>query len=108
MMEYALNHEGFEIFKASNGLEALELAKNEQVDLMVLDVMLPGGDGYQVCHHLRSTPKMPSLPVLMISAKSKEIDEATARRVGAQTYLKKPFAMSDLVAAVRKLLTEAD
>ena len=108
MMEYALNHEGFEIFKASNGLEALEVAKNEQVDLMVLDVMLPGIDGYEVCHRLRSTPKMAYLPVLMISAKSREEDKATALRVGAQIYLKKPFAMSDLVAGVRKLLADAD
>ena len=70
--------------------------------------MLPGMDGYEVCHRLRSTPETADIPVLMISAKAKDEDMATALRVGAQAYFKKPFAMADLVAGVRRLLADAE
>lgn len=107
MMGYALGHEGYETFTAQNGIEALKIAEREGVDLIVLDVMLPGIDGYEVCHRLRSKPETAQIPVLMISAKAKEADKATALRVGAQAYFKKPFGMSDLIAGVKKLLADS-
>ncbi len=107
MMEYALSHEGYQTFTAANGIEALEIAKQENVDLIVLDVMLPAIDGYEVCHRLRSIPETAEIPVLMVSAKAKEQDKATALRVGAQAYFKKPFSMSDLTAGVAKLLADS-
>jgi two-component system sensor histidine kinase ChiS len=107
MMEYALAHEGYRTTTAINGIEALEIAKQERVDLIVLDVMLPGIDGYEVCHRLRAEPQTADIPVLMISAKAKEQDKATALRVGAQAYFKKPFSMSDLTAGVAKLLADS-
>ena len=107
MMGYALTHEGYETFSAQNGIEALKIARREGIDLIVLDVMLPGIDGYEVCHRLRSTPETAHIPVLMVSAKAKEEDKATALRVGAQAYFKKPFSMSDLIAGVEKLLADS-
>lgn len=107
MMGYALAHEGYQIFKANNGILALEIAKREAVDLIVLDVMLPGIDGYEVCHRLRSMPETADIPVLMVSAKAKEQDKATALRVGAQAYFKKPFSMADLLSGVAKLLADS-
>jgi two-component system sensor histidine kinase ChiS len=107
MMDYALAHEGYETFQALNGIEALEIAQREAVDLIVLDVMLPGIDGYEVCHRLRSDLETEKIPVLMISAKAKDQDKATALRVGAQAYFKKPFSMSDLIAGVDRLLADS-
>ncbi len=106
VIEYALQHEGYETLKAGNGIKALEFVEKEQVDLVILDVMLPGMDGYEVCHRLQEKPQTADIPVLMISAKSRVEDKATAMRVGAKQYLEKPFGMADLVSAVKQLLAD--
>ncbi len=106
VIEYALQHEGYETLKAGNGIKALEFVEAEQVDLVILDVMLPGMDGYEVCHRLQAKSETADIPVLMISAKSRVEDKATAMRVGANFYLEKPFGMADLVSAVKQLLAE--
>jgi CheY-like chemotaxis protein len=108
VIEYALQHEGYETLKAGNGIKALEFVENEQVDLVILDVMLPGMDGYEVCHRLQAKPQTADIPVLMISAKSRVEDKATAMRVGARLYLEKPFGMGDLISAVKQLLAGTD
>ncbi len=105
VIEYALNHEGYETRKAGNGIKALEIVENEQIDLIILDVMLPGMDGYEVCHRLQAESETADIPVLMISAKSRMEDKATAMRVGANLYLEKPFGMGDLISAVKQLLS---
>ena len=108
MMEYALEHEGFKTFTTTNGIEALEIVGEHRVDLIILDVMLPGMDGFEVCHRLKSNPDTVDIPVLMVSAKAREEDIATALRVGAQIYLEKPFVMPDLVSEIRTLLAETE
>ena len=107
-MEYALEHEGFKTFTTTNGIEALEIVGEHRVDLIILDVMLPGMDGFEVCHRLKSNPDTVDIPVLMVSAKAREEDIATALRVGAQIYLEKPFVMPDLVSEIRTLLAETE
>lgn len=106
LIEFALEKEGFEVFKAANGLKALEIAKSEGIDLVILDIMLPGIDGFEVCHRLRSAPDTASARVIMVSAKARDEDRATALRVGADAYFQKPLGMTELTAAVEDLLDE--
>lgn len=107
LISFALEKEGYQAFKASNGLEAVEIAKSENVDLVILDIMLPGIDGFEVCHRLRSTPETTAIRVIMISAKTREEDRAAALRVGADAYFRKPLGMTELLAAVENLLEDS-
>jgi CheY-like chemotaxis protein len=104
LMEYALEQEGYRILIATNGLESLDVIAKEQVDLMILDVMLPGIDGFEVCHRLRASPETVNIPVIMASAKARDEDRAAALRVGADAYLTKPLGISELIASVEKLI----
>ncbi|GMR09989.1 MAG: hypothetical protein BMS9Abin28_0810 [Anaerolineae bacterium] len=104
LVEYALQEEGYEAIKALNGLEGLEIAKSEKVDLVILDVLLPGIDGFEVCHRLRSDPEMATIPVIMVSAKARDEDRATAMRIGADAYFAKPLGISELMEAIQNLL----
>jgi len=106
LVEYSVEKEGFEAIIAVNGLDALEKAKSHQIDLVILDVLLPGMDGFEVCHRLRSAPETASLPIVMVSAKARDEDRATALRLGADAYLAKPLAMSQLMSTIETLLEE--
>lgn len=106
LIEYTLQQEGYETLTALNGVEGLAKAKDEKPDLVVLDVMLPGLDGFEVCHRLRAEPETARLPILMLSAKAREVDLDTGRRMGATIYLTKPMDPSALVVQVGTLLEE--
>jgi len=105
-LSYTLEQEGYEVLTAPNGVEGLRKAREEEPDLLVLDVMLPGLDGFEVCHRLRSEPQTAKLPILMLSAKAREADKATGINVGADDYLSKPAATDEIVARVANLLAE--
>ena len=100
-LEYNLTRQGYEVCTAADGLTALEVAREERPDLIVLDVMLPGMDGFEVCRTLR--PEM-SVPILMLTARDEEIDQVVGLEVGADDYMTKPFSMRELVARVKALL----
>jgi DNA-binding response OmpR family regulator len=100
-LEYNLTSEGYEVVTAADGLTALEVAREEQPDLLVLDVMLPGLDGFEVCGILR---RETSVPILMLSARGDELDRVVGLEVGADDYLTKPFSMRELLARVKALL----
>jgi DNA-binding response OmpR family regulator len=106
LIEYTLQQEGYETLTAPNGVEGLVKAREEKPDLIVLDVMLPGLDGFEVCHRLRAEPESAALPILMLSAKAREVDIDTGRRMGADIYLTKPLDLSALVVQVDTLLNE--
>jgi two-component system alkaline phosphatase synthesis response regulator PhoP len=106
LVDYSLRHEGYQVISASNGLEGLRKAIGESPDLVILDVMLPGMDGFEICHRLRSEPATAQLPILMFSAKAQEIDKDTGIKVGADEYLTKPAAPSEIVSRVEKLLAK--
>jgi CheY-like chemotaxis protein len=108
LLEYALQEEGYEPVKAMNGPDALKLARSERFDLIILDVLLPGIDGFEVCHRLRATPDTASVPVIMVSAKAREEDQSTALRIGADAYFGKPLGMAELMAAIADLLEAGD
>jgi DNA-binding response OmpR family regulator len=100
-LEYNLLKQGYTVSTAQDGLKALEIARQVNPDLMVLDVMLPGLDGFEVCRILRQEM---SLPILFLTAKADEIDKIVGLEVGADDYLTKPFSMRELMARVKALL----
>ncbi len=100
-LAYNLKRQGYEVETVSDGQAALKLARTARPDLILLDIMLPGMDGFEVCRVLR---KEMSTPVLMLTAKDDEIDRVVGLEVGADDYMIKPFSMRELLARVKALL----
>ena len=105
VLEYNLVREGFRVLVAADGSEALRLAFDEQPDLIVLDVMLPGMSGFDV---VRAVRRQLTVPVLMLSAREEEIDKVVGLELGADDYLTKPFSLRELLARVRAMLRRAE
>src|SRR5437867_1384103 len=99
-----LEGDGFRCRTAANGLDALREAKADVPDLVVLDLMLPGIDGLEVCRRLRSDASTASVPIIMLTAKSDEVDRVVGLEVGADDYVAKPFSPKEMVARVRAVL----
>jgi DNA-binding response OmpR family regulator len=104
LIGYTLQREGYEIIAAQNGQEALTKAQEEEPQLVVLDIMMPGMDGYEVCRRLRATPQTAQLPVIMLTAKGQVEDKVAGFEAGADDYLIKPVIPAELVARVKALL----
>jgi DNA-binding response OmpR family regulator len=100
-LEYNLSRQGYEVYTAADGAAALEVARRELPDLIVLDVMLPELDGFEVCRILRQEM---SAPILMLTARDEEVDKIVGLEVGADDYMTKPFSMRELLARVKALL----
>ena len=103
LARYTLENAGYQVITASNGLEGLRKAR-ERPDLVVLDIMLPGMDGFEICHRLRAEPETAQLPLLILSAKAQEADKTTGLKLGADDYLTKPASPSEIVRRVQALL----
>ena len=104
-VEYNLRHQGYDVTTAADGQAALAAARREQPDLLLLDVMLPGLDGFEVCRILR---REMNVPILMLTARSDEIDRVLGLEMGADDYLTKPFSMRELLARVKALLRRVE
>ena len=102
---FILEKEGYQIITAQDGLEGLKKAKEDNPDLLILDVMLPGIDGFEICHSLRSEPQTADMPILMFSAKGQESDKATGLKMGADDYITKPVDREVLIERVASWLT---
>jgi|TARA_B110000263_G_C15296508_1_gene505793 DNA-binding response OmpR family regulator len=100
-LKYNLTREGFRVFHALDGLSGIQLAESENLDLLVLDIMLPGIDGLDVCRQIRKTS---TLPIIMLTAKVEEIDRIIGLEIGADDYVTKPFSMPELIARIKALL----
>lgn len=100
----ALEDEGYELLEAVDGKEALELIYNEKPDLVILDVMMPGMTGYELCYHLKQDQGTRGIRVLMLTAKGQARDKAQSKEAGADYYLRKPFSPLELVDLVAELL----
>lgn len=103
-LSYNLQKEGFEVFLAGDGSSGIEKAKSVVPDLVVLDLMMPGMDGFQVCRTLRADPVTEHIKILMLTARSEESDEIIGFNMGADDYVTKPFKMKPLVHRIRALL----
>jgi phosphate regulon transcriptional regulator PhoB len=108
-ISYSLRKEGHEVLTASDGERALGIARREQPDLIVLDLMLPRMDGLEVCRAIRQSqsPQLRSVPILMLTAKADEVDKVVGLEVGADDYVTKPFSMRELVARTKAMLRRA-
>jgi DNA-binding response OmpR family regulator len=99
-----LEEAGYQVFSAPNGTLGLKLAYNERPDLVLLDVMMPGMDGWEICARLR---EMTEVPIVMVTAKSSEADKLRGFRLGIDDYVTKPFSFAELVARVQAVLARA-
>ncbi|HYF95757.1 MAG TPA: response regulator transcription factor [Symbiobacteriaceae bacterium] len=99
-----LEQEGFQVEEAADGIEAVRKAKERQPDLVVLDLMLPGKNGFDVCRELRAV----DIPVIMLTARGDEVDKILGLELGADDYLTKPFSPRELVARVKVVLRRAE
>jgi len=104
LIEYNLRNAGFEVLIAYNGQEALQRARREQPDLIVLDLMLPEIDGLDVCKALRRDPMTADIPILMCTARASETDRIVGLEIGADDYVTKPFSPRELVLRIKNLL----
>lgn len=105
ILKYNLNKEGYHIVTAFDGGQALDVARKNRPDIILLDVMLPVIDGFEVCRILR---KEMTVPILMLTAKDSEIDKIVGLEIGADDYLTKPFSMRELLARIRAMLRRSD
>lgn len=104
-LELELNYEGYEIEIATNGRDGLEKGKSPDIDVIILDLMLPNLSGIEVCRRLRQTS---DVPIIMLTAKDDISDKVTGLDIGADDYMTKPFAVEELLARIRVLLKRSD
>ncbi|MGC8906558.1 MAG: response regulator [Desulfomonilaceae bacterium] len=104
LVGYNLTREGYRIKTASTGEEALRKIKEDPPDLILLDLMLPGMDGFDVCKELKSDPRTAAIPIVMLTAKTGEADQVAGLELGSDDYVVKPFSPSILLARVRAVL----
>jgi DNA-binding response OmpR family regulator len=100
-LQYNLRRQGYQVLATRDGLDALDVARREHPDLILLDIMLPGLDGLEVCRVLRAEM---NAPILMLTARADEVDKIVGLEVGADDYMTKPFSMRELTARVKALL----
>ena len=106
LVSFSLKSGGYEVLEANDGLSAIEVARAEKPDLVLMDVMMPACDGYEACRRLKADPETAGIPVMMLTAKTQESERKTGEAAGAVDYIKKPFTPKDLVAQVREFLGE--
>ncbi len=104
MITDLLKASGLTVTHASDGVEALEAMQTEPPDLVVLDIVMPRMNGYEVCRRLKSDPKTQNVPVVMCSSKGEEFDRYWGMKQGADAYIAKPFQPTELVGTVKQLL----
>ena len=103
-LTFVLRKEGYEVFTAGNGEEAISQVHESKPDLMFLDVMMPKKNGYEVCQELKSDSNLKSIHIIMLSAKGQEADKEKALSLGADEFMTKPFSPAVVVTRVRELL----
>jgi len=105
-LEFILRGEGFEPRMAVDGNDCLEQVARNRPDLIILDVMMPGCDGFEVCRRLKSDPESADIPIIMLSARGQEHDRERGASLGAADFMTKPYSPAELVRKVRELLSD--
>jgi len=104
MLDYNLKKEGFRTLSVHDGEDALDAVSREHPDIIILDLMLPGMDGLEVCKRLKNDTKTASIPIIMLTAKSQESDKVVGLELGADDYVTKPFSPRELIARIKAVL----
>lgn len=105
MLAFLLREEGYEVITADNGADALRMLDTQHPDLLILDIMMPQMDGFEVCKRVRQTM---DVPIVILSAKGETVDKVTGLELGADDYLPKPFEPSELIARVKAVLRRSE
>ena len=105
-LKFLIAQQGYEVRTAGSGEEALKALSEQVPDLILLDIMMPRPDGYEVCQKIRATPEWKDIPVIMLTAKGRDVERQKGFAMGADDYITKPFATSELVSKVRAMLEE--
>lgn len=108
LLRYNLEKEGYAVVTAANGYEALERANEESFDLIVLDIMMPGLDGYDVCRTLRASTLHAHTPIVFLTARAGEVDEILGLELGAEDYIQKPISPRVLIARIKRIFRRQD
>ena len=103
-LEWILSQEGFTAETARDGDECMEALRNNPPDLLILDVMMPGLDGFEICRRMKDDPKLRQIPVILLSARGREHDRERGMALGAAEYMTKPYSPTDLMQRIRGLL----
>ena len=107
ILDFSLGMEGYEVLTALDGEQALERLKSDRPDLIVLDIMMPKLDGYEVCRTIKTNPETQHIPVILLSAKGRNVDQKMGFDVGADDYITKPFSPRKLVERINALLGQS-
>ena len=100
ILNFSFGAEGYEVVTAADGEEAVAKARNEKPDIIVLDIMMPKMDGYEACRKLKSDPKTKDIPVILLTAKGRDVDKKLGSEAGADDYVVKPFSPGRLIERV--------
>jgi DNA-binding response OmpR family regulator len=103
-LEFLMKKEGYEVQTVSDGEEALRTIEKSPPDLILLDIMMPKLDGYEVCQRIRSDPSMKDIVIIMLTAKGREVEREKGLALGADFYITKPFSTREVVQKVREVL----
>ncbi|BBO20634.1 MAG: response regulator [Burkholderiales bacterium] len=103
-LEFLMKREGFEVAVATDGEAALKSVEEKQPDLVLLDIMLPKKNGFEVCQTIRANPDWQGVKIVMLTAKGRDTEVAKGTALGADAYMTKPFSTKDLIAQVRQIL----
>jgi two-component system alkaline phosphatase synthesis response regulator PhoP len=104
ILDFILGAENYDVITATNGEQALEKVREEKPDLVVLDIMMPKLDGYETCKALKGNPETKNIPVILLSAKGRNVDQKVGFEVGADDYITKPFSPRKLVERINAIL----
>ena len=105
-LEFLMEQEGYDVHTATDGDEALQAIQGKLPDLILLDVMMPKRDGFEVCQTIRANPEWKETKIIMLTAKGREVDQEKGLALGADDYITKPFATQELVNKVRTILED--
>jgi DNA-binding response OmpR family regulator len=108
LLSYSIQLSGFDVLTSGDGLEALALARRSLPDLILLDLMLPGLDGFDVCKELKRDPETKRIPILMLTARGEEVDRIVGLELGADDYVVKPFSVRELILRIRAILRRSE
>jgi DNA-binding response OmpR family regulator len=103
-LEFLMKKEGYEIRAAADGEKAVKAAEEYRPDLILLDVMMPRMDGYEVCQHIRANPELRDVAIVMLTAKGREVEREKGLALGADLYITKPFSTREVVRKVKEIL----
>jgi len=100
ILNFSFGAEGYEVITAANGEEAVNIARSEKPDIIVLDIMMPKMDGYEACKQIKADPQTQDIPVILLTAKGREVDRKLGAEAGADDYVVKPFSPGRLIERV--------